>query len=141
MASISLDTGLPTPQPSQGRAQSATNSTPTQRLAEQASGRQELAVQAQEAAKFAAESPSFEEVKRAAADIADYISLASRSLDIRVDRDLQRPVITVVDPDTAQVIRQIPSEEALAIAKFIRDQRDTGIDQPALAGVILNEQG
>ncbi len=46
-----------------------------------------------------------------------YAQNLKRNLQFSVDKDLNRTVIRVVDTDTKQVIRQIPSEEMLAIAR------------------------
>ncbi len=40
-------------------------------------------------------------------------------LEFSIDDDSQRTVVRIVDRDTQQVIRQLPSEEALEIAKAI----------------------
>jgi flagellar protein FlaG len=41
------------------------------------------------------------------------------SLQFSVDRETDIGVVTVVDSNTGEVIRQIPSEEAIAIARSI----------------------
>lgn len=46
-----------------------------------------------------------------------YAQNLKRNLQFSVDKELNRTVIRVVDTDTKQVIRQIPSEEMLAIAR------------------------
>jgi flagellar protein FlaG len=40
-------------------------------------------------------------------------------LQIEIDPDLHRPVVKVVDTQSGKVIRQIPAEEMLAIAKHL----------------------
>jgi flagellar protein FlaG len=40
-------------------------------------------------------------------------------LQIEIDPDLHRPVVKVVDNQSGKVIRQIPAEEMLAIAKHL----------------------
>ncbi len=141
MASISVDGSAAVLDSVNPRSQNPATQSTAQQAAERAAARQELAARVREAAESAEAAPSPEELQAAAADIGDYISLATRSLNIRVDSDLQRPVVTVFDADTDEVVRQIPSEEALAISRFIRSQRDNAEEQLALAGVILNEQG
>ena len=103
--------------------------------------RQEIAAKIQEAAKSTPVDASPEDIQQAANDISDYLAVTSRSLNIRVDQELNRPVVTVLDKETEQVVRQIPSEEALAVARFIRSQNDSLDQVTALAGVILNERG
>jgi len=40
-------------------------------------------------------------------------------IQISIDRDLNRPVVKVVDSQSGQLIRQIPAEEMLEIAKHL----------------------
>ena len=40
-------------------------------------------------------------------------------LQISIDKDLKRPVVKVVNSQSGEVIRQIPAEEMLAIAKHL----------------------
>ncbi len=42
-----------------------------------------------------------------------YVRSVGRSLQFRVDEDSGRVVVSVRDPSTGELIRQIPSEEAL----------------------------
>jgi len=49
----------------------------------------------------------------------DTVSLFNSSLQFSIDKDTDTPVVKVVDKSTDEVIRQIPSEEALTIAKAI----------------------
>lgn len=45
--------------------------------------------------------------------------LQSFDLRFRVDPDLHEIVVTMVNPDTGDVLRQIPSEDALKLAKAL----------------------
>jgi flagellar protein FlaG len=45
-------------------------------------------------------------------------SLANR-IEFSIDEDSKRQIVKVIDPDTKEVIRQMPSEEALQIAKAL----------------------
>lgn len=47
------------------------------------------------------------------------LASAGSSLQFSIDRETNNSVVTMVDGDTGEVIRQIPSEEALAIARSI----------------------
>ena len=84
------------------------------------------------------ERPSAQEVVQAAADLSEYLSSASRSLQINVDGELKSPIVTVLDTDTDEVIRQIPSEELVALARFAAKQ---GADATVVSGVLINEEG
>ena len=60
-------------------------------------------------------------VQSAAAQIESYLKSAGRALEFRVDDDTGRVVVTVRDSQTGETIRQIPSEEALALARSLGD--------------------
>ncbi len=51
--------------------------------------------------------------------IESYLSSSRRSLNFRVDEASGEPVITVINPENGEIIRQIPSEEALRMAAAI----------------------
>ena len=69
-----------------------------------------VVAEAPEKAKVeATEAPSLQEVRQAAEDVARYIDSVSRSLQISVDGELEKPIVTVLDANTEEVIRQIPS--------------------------------
>lgn len=70
-------------------------------------------------AKTASAPVSTEQVKQAAAAINTAIQSLSRGLQFSVDEDTHKTVVRVVDTQTNEVIRQMPSEEALAIAKAL----------------------
>lgn len=58
-------------------------------------------------------------VQSAAAQIESYLKSAGRALEFRVDTDTGRVVVTVRDAQTGETIRQIPSEEALDLARSL----------------------
>jgi flagellar protein FlaG len=49
--------------------------------------------------------------------ISDFVQNFQRDLVFSIDKDSERLVVKVVDSETQEVIRQIPSEEMLRIAK------------------------
>ncbi len=73
--------------------------------------------------KDAAKAPSSaqrnEEVKQSVEKINKTIQALARNLQFSVDEDTKMNVVKVIDTDTKDVIRQFPSEEALAIAKAL----------------------
>lgn len=56
-------------------------------------------------------------LQKAVADLRDAVEPLARDLRFSVDKDTGRTVVKIIDSSTDKVIRQIPSEEALAIAK------------------------
>lgn len=59
------------------------------------------------------------EVARAVARLNDYVQTISRVLQFSIDEASGHTVIKVLDALSGQVIRQIPEQEALALAKTV----------------------
>ncbi len=60
-----------------------------------------------------------EQLKSAVIDINKAMRQSNRNLEFSVDSDTKIPMVKLVDSDTGQLIRQMPSEETLAIARSI----------------------
>jgi flagellar protein FlaG len=71
------------------------------------------------AAQQAAPVPSLEQVNQAVNNINKAMNTMSQNLEFSVDSDSQRTIVKVVDQQTKEVLRQIPSLEALEIAKAL----------------------
>lgn len=76
-------------------------------------------VQTVNAVRQAADIPSAHQVNDAIKQINDTLKKLSQNLEFSLDEDTDRPVVKVVDQQTKTVIRQIPTEEALEIAKAL----------------------
>lgn len=63
--------------------------------------------------------PKAQEVKESVEKINKTVQAMARNLQFSVDESTQMSVVKVVDVETKDVIRQIPSEEVLAIAKAL----------------------
>ncbi|MEN8128914.1 MAG: flagellar protein FlaG [Pseudomonadota bacterium] len=63
------------------------------------------------------------EVTKAVEDLNKYTQFAGRDLQFSVDRESGHTIIKVVDRETEQVLRSIPPEEAITLARFL-DQTD-----------------
>ena len=63
-----------------------------------------------------------EKIEAAVAKVAAYVESLSRSLAITVDESSGDFVVQVQDANTEEIIRQIPSEEVLAISAAISEQ-------------------
>ncbi len=57
------------------------------------------------------------DISKVAERLNDFVQSSQRSLRFRVDDPSGRTVITVLDANTDEVIREIPSEEALRLAE------------------------
>lgn len=62
---------------------------------------------------------SARDLEAATAQIERFVRSSGRSLQFRVDDDSGRVVVSVRDADTGELIRQIPSEAALRIARAL----------------------
>jgi flagellar protein FlaG len=71
--------------------------------------------------------PDREALDQAVSSMNSFVQNLQRDLQFEVDLDLGQTVISVVDRSTNEVIRQIPSEEAVARAQRLQEQfEDTG---------------
>ena len=69
--------------------------------------------------------------------VESFLQGQNRNLVFSIDENTERSVVTVLDSDTGDVIRQIPSEELLVLAKRIQElQQDVG----SRVGVLINNQ-
>ncbi len=66
-----------------------------------------------------------------------FLQVQNRNLTFSVDEDTDRSVVTVLDANSGDVIRQIPSEDVLALAERIQElQQDIG----SSVGVFIDNQ-
>lgn len=80
------------------------------------------------------EQPSPEQLKKAADDISQAVQQKNQNLEFEfsMDTDTHKSVVKVVDKHTGELIRQIPSEETLEIARSIDQfQRSRLLNQKA----------
>lgn len=103
-------TGVAASSPPDARTQSATE---VVKPAAEPVAVQTKAVQAANAAT------NSDRVKESVSKINKTIQALARDLQFTVDEDTQMSVVKVIDTQTKDVIRQIPSEEVLAIAKAL----------------------
>jgi len=74
------------------------------------------------------------QVEEAVQALNDYVQSVNRDLQFSVDDASGRTVIKVLDAETQEVVRQIPSEEVLALARHLREAMD------AAKGLILETE-
>jgi flagellar protein FlaG len=75
--------------------------------------------------------PPVAEVKEAVSRLNAYVQTLRRDLQFRVDEDTDRVIVTVTDSETHEVIRQIPAEEVLAVAKSLETMQGVLMDTKA----------
>lgn len=68
-----------------------------------------------------------ENLQGAVSQINDYVQNLQRNLQFTVDEATGKDVVTVIDTVSEEVIRQIPSEEALELARRLAANKEDGI--------------
>lgn len=75
--------------------------------------------------------PDQAEVARVVDEINKAMQALSRNIEFSIDTDSQRTIVKVVDQETREVIRQMPSAEALEIGKALQKVQGLLIRQTA----------
>lgn len=85
------------------------------------------------AAKTAADGvePTREQVNSAVKQLNETMSASSQDLEFSVDQDSKKTIVKLVDRNTHEVLRQMPTKEALEIAKSLDKAMGKLIDQKA----------
>ncbi len=81
-----------------------------------------------------------EVVERAAETVGSFIEQVTRSVRVAYDQHIDTPIFTVVDAQTSEVIRQIPSEDLVAIARFLETHDVNPVGSKALAGILISAE-
>ena len=63
-----------------------------------------------------------EEMEEVAANLSDMMAMLRKGLTFKVDDSLGTQVVSVLDIDTGELIRQIPNEEALELAVKLHEK-------------------
>lgn len=80
-----------------------------------------------------------QELEKQAQNLQSLSELKGWSVSFRVDNELDKTAITVVDADTQKPIRQIPDEKLLALSKRIQELTNDNSDD-GLAGLLLDSE-
>jgi len=118
------------PSAERGAATDASSTAKTGAAAAGARTEQSKRTAAEDAA--AAQKPSsLEQVEQAMDEVRKAISPVARDLLFSIDEDTGRTIVKVVDASTDEVIRQIPSEEIISIAKALDKLQGLLVEQKA----------
>ena len=69
------------------------------------------------------------ELDQAVESVAEYVQNIARDINFSVDATTQKPVVTVTDQISGEVIREIPNEEMLEISKNLEDAQRRSSDK------------
>jgi flagellar protein FlaG len=98
--------------------------------------RQEVSESGKVSPQEATQKVDAEEVVQAVIDITEYVQNISRDLQFQVDKQTGDTIVTVLDTETKAVIRQIPSEEVVAMARYIAENAPDPVK-----GLLMNGEG
>lgn len=76
--------------------------------------------------KAGADTPTLDQVNQAVAALNQSPQARSQGLEFSIDSDTKRTVVKVIDQSTQEVLRQIPTPEALEIAKALEATSNNG---------------
>lgn len=79
-----------------------------------------------QAAQATEQRPSAAQLQNVVDGINKALKQSNKNLEFSVDADTKKSIVKVVDTETGDLIRQFPSEEALAISRAI-DQMQQGL--------------
>lgn len=77
------------------------------------------------------EEPSSKDVQDAVKSMNDFVGTINNSLKFSVDDETGKTIVKVMDIETKEVIKQIPSEEMIAIAKAVDQLKGLLVQQKA----------
>ncbi|MBK8386668.1 MAG: flagellar protein FlaG [Candidatus Accumulibacter sp.] len=78
-----------------------------------------------------AQQPDREKLEAATQSVRDFVEPINSNLEFSVDNDTGQLVVKIIDRATKEVIRQMPSEEMLAIAKALDSIKGLFVKQTA----------
>lgn len=92
--------------------------------------------------KDEASSPAetMQDIMKQAQELQEMSQIKGWAVNFRIDNDLDKTVITVVDSETQQMIRQIPSEELLNISRRVQSMQNGESDSQGSSGLLLDSQ-
>ena len=84
---------------------------------------------------------SDKDIEKEVQNLQEFSKLQGWTVNFSVEKDLEQVVIKVMDANTKSMIRQIPSEELLAISKRIQDLREGDvIGGGSRVGLLLDKE-
>jgi flagellar protein FlaG len=81
--------------------------------------------------KKSTSAPTAEDVQSAVEQLRSYVKSANRAVEFKIDSTTGMTVVTVTDQNSGEVIRQIPSVEALWLAAHIGSKQAALLDTSA----------
>jgi flagellar protein FlaG len=80
-----------------------------------------------------------EEVEKAVQTLDAAVEKYAPSMNIGFDGELNKMIVRVTDAETNEVIRELPPEELLDIARFLERNGVDAVGSESLRGMLLDE--
>lgn len=129
---MSIDsTGAATAAPAPPARPPEKSTAKTETAALQGTGHAASTTAAHSAVKGAEQEPTHDQMTQAVSKMNKSEQAQAQGLEFSIDKDSKRTVVKVVDQVTKEVLRQIPSVEALQIAKSLDSSKSLMIKQTA----------
>ncbi len=129
-------TSQPSISPTDVMPTSAKNTSPQPQATPQVSDSQVISkvlkaseVKSSDVAKY--NQPTKDSIAKAAEQIQSFVQSMGRNLNFSVDQSTGYHIVRVVNPDTNEVVRQLPSEEMLKIAQTMSHLNNVLVSQKA----------
>ena len=75
--------------------------------------------------------PTSDQLREVVDELKRYVEPMAQNLQFTIDEETGKTIVKLIDADTQEVLRQIPSEELVAIAKALQQQRGALIERKA----------
>ena len=84
------------------------------------------------ATTVAEQSATITQINEVVSELREFLgNQESMSFNIRIDDSLREPVIQIVDQNSGEAVKQIPTEQALQISRAILEMRGLFVDESA----------
>jgi flagellar protein FlaG len=88
-------------------------------------------VEADLRASTPAAAPTNEQVEQAAARVKEVLRGTTSRLEIEIDSNLHKVVVKIINGESGEIIRQIPAQELLDLAKHLDDPKGLLVQERA----------
>lgn len=82
---------------------------------------------------------SMDEVAKAVEQLRTAVDMYSPSLKIGFDGELNKMIVRITDAETEELIRELPPEEVLNIARFLERHSVAAVGSDSLRGMLVDE--
>ncbi|MGH1472241.1 MAG: flagellar protein FlaG [Cellvibrionaceae bacterium] len=129
-SNLQLRTSAVSSKPDAGKVEQGGKSLPSVAVSEQLSEKGKIVSTEKPGHNTESVSQKQEKIESAVAEMNEYIQSTQRDIEFNVDDSLGRTIVSVVDRESQEVIRQIPDEKFLKMARQLKEDMAAGTDEP-----------